>query len=87
MDHFLSPQAYIASVSYYDKYKTLTFFIRSYMTLGATSKKKAVEKPLGSFCLLLPFRLAVARSYGTMIYIYSHQKLGRILLVIIDLFS
>jgi hypothetical protein len=49
--------------------------------------KKTAEKPLGSFCLLLPFRLAVARSYGTMIYIYSHQKLGRILLVIIDLSS
>lgn len=39
------------------------------------------DRLLGSFCL------AVARSYGTMIYIYSHQKLGRILLVIIDLSS
>jgi len=44
MDHLLSPQAYVASASRYDKCRAPIFLIRSYMALGATSKKAALEK-------------------------------------------
>ena len=46
MDHLLSPQAYVAYASHYDKCSAPTFFIRFYMVFEATSKKPALGKAL-----------------------------------------
>ena len=49
MDHFFSPQTYVVSVSYYDKFKTPTFFFMGYyVALRATAQKAGLGSPRGA---------------------------------------